>query len=59
MAKFSPPPGCADIFPAEAGEWRNLEKTAAAIFSRYGYGELRTPIFEYTEVFTRGLVDDT
>ena len=59
MAKFSPPPGCADIFPAEAGEWRNLEKTAAAIFSRYGYGELRTPIFEYTEVFTRGLGDDT
>lgn len=59
MAAFAPPPGTADIFPAEAGAWRFLENTAAKVFSSYGYGELRTPIFEYTEVFQRGLGGET
>ncbi len=59
MANFSPPPGTADIFPAEALRWQRLESVARAVFSRYGYGELRTPMFEYTEVFQRGLGDDT
>ncbi|MCI5779134.1 MAG: histidine--tRNA ligase [Lentisphaeria bacterium] len=59
MAAFSPPPGTADIFPAEAGSWRFLENTAAKVFSAYGYGELRTPVFEYTEVFQRGLGGET
>ena len=59
MAAFAPPPGTADIFPAEAGNWRFLENTAAKIFSDYGYGELRTPVFEYTEVFQRGLGGET
>ncbi len=59
MANFAPPPGTADIFAAEARRWRNLENTAASVFSRYGYGELRTPIFEYTEVFQRGLGGET
>ena len=59
MAAFAPPPGTADIFPAEAGSWRLLENTAAKVFSSYGYGELRTPIFEYTEVFQRGLGGET
>ena len=59
MATFAPPPGTADIFPEEARRWRNLEAAAGTVFSRYGYGELRTPIFEYTEVFQRGLGDDT
>ena len=39
MATFAPPPGTADIFADEARRWRNLENTAAAVFSRYGYGE--------------------
>jgi len=59
MAAFAPPPGTADVFPAEAGSWRFLENTAAKIFSDYGYGELRTPVFEYTEVFQRGLGGET
>ena len=59
MAAFAPPPGTADIFPAESGSWRFLENTAAKVFSGYGYGELRTPIFEYTEVFQRGLGGET
>ncbi len=59
MAKFAPPPGTADIFPEESGQWRRLERVASGLFSRYGYGELRTPIFEYTEVFQRGLGNET
>ena len=59
MAAFAPPPGTADIFPADTGTWRFLENTAAKVFSSYGYGELRTPIFEYTEVFQRGLGGET
>ena len=59
MAAFAPPPGTADIFEPESAEWRFIERTAAQVFSRYGYGELRTPIFEYTEVFQRGLGGET
>lgn len=59
MAKFSPPPGTADVFPEETPQWRHLENTARRIFSLYGYGELRTPIFEYTEVFQRGIGTET
>ena len=59
MANSSPPPGTADIFPEEAALWRRLEETARTVFGLYGYGELRTPVFEYTEVFKRGIGDQT
>ncbi len=59
MAKSIPPPGTSDIFPEEMPLWHRLEETADKVFSLYGYGELRTPIFEYTEVFQRGLGDET
>ena len=59
MATYSPPPGTADIFEAEAREWREIERIGSEVFSRYGYGELRTPVFEYTEVFQRGLGGET
>ena len=59
MATFAPPPGTADIFENEASEWRCLENAAREVFSCYGYGELRTPVFEYTELFQRGLGGET
>lgn len=59
MANYAPPPGTADIFEDEASEWRCLEGAAREVFSRYGYGELRTPVFEYTELFQRGLGGET
>ena len=59
MATYAPPPGTADIFETEAAEWRYLEDAAREIFSRFGYGELRTPVFEYTELFQRGLGGET
>lgn len=54
-----PPPGTGDIFPVEAATWRAVEEAARRIFNLYGYGEIRTPIFEYTEVFQRGLGNET
>ncbi len=59
MAKSAPPPGTSDIFPEEMPQWRLLEESARKTFALYGYGELRTPVFEYTEVFERGLGDET
>ncbi len=59
MAKFAPPPGTSDIFPDETPKWRFLERTAEKVFAGYNFGELRTPLFEYTEVFNRGLGNET
>ena len=59
MAKTAPPPGTGDIFPEEAASWLQLEQTARRVFQLYGYGEIRTPIFEFTEVFRHGLGDET
>ncbi|MDD3154531.1 MAG: histidine--tRNA ligase [Victivallaceae bacterium] len=59
MSNFSPVPGTADIFPAEATRYRAIADCADRVFGLYGYGELRTPIFEYTEVFQRGLGGET
>ncbi len=57
--KTEPIPGTSDIFPEESGEWRILEEAANRIFSRYGYGELRTPVFERTNVFLRTIGTET
>ena len=51
--------GTKDILPQDIGEWHRLEKTALDIFSKYGYQEIRTPIFEVTELFARGVGDTT
>lgn len=59
MAKTTLPPGTADIFPEEIEDWYKLEKKAREVFRLYGYGELRTPVFEYTEVFQKGIGDET
>ena len=53
MAKNAPPPGTGDIFPEEINSWLYLEQAARKVFSLYGFGEIRTPIFEFTEVFQR------
>ncbi len=59
MAKTEPIPGTSDLFPEECSEWQLLESAAARIFPRYGYGELRTPVFERTEVFLRSIGTET
>ena len=54
-----PLPGTSDIWPPQTAEWVLLEDTARDVFALHGHGELRTPIFERTELFTRSIGDET
>ncbi|PKL78744.1 MAG: histidine--tRNA ligase [Ignavibacteriae bacterium HGW-Ignavibacteriae-4] len=51
------PRGTNDILPNEINKWHYLEEAIRKITSRYGYAEIRTPIFESTEVFSRSIGD--
>ncbi|HPT42147.1 MAG TPA: ATP phosphoribosyltransferase regulatory subunit, partial [Candidatus Gastranaerophilaceae bacterium] len=51
--------GTKDILPSEIVNWQCLEKAALDVFSNAGYREIRTPIFEATELFSRGVGDTT
>lgn len=51
--------GTKDILPQEIEQWQNLESKALEIFSNAGVKEIRTPIFEATELFARGVGDTT
>ncbi|MFV9510936.1 histidine--tRNA ligase [Tepidibacillus sp. LV47] len=57
--KFQVPRGTADVFFEEAELWNYIEQTSKEIFKRYNYKEIRTPIFEYTELFQRGVGETT
>lgn len=51
--------GTRDIQPPEIGKWQFAERCAREICSLYGYDEIRTPIFEATELFARGIGEVT
>ncbi|MDK1727611.1 histidine--tRNA ligase [Dellaglioa algida] len=51
--KFQRPKGTADIIPTDSKKWQYVEETARKIFSSYQYEEIRTPLFEHFEVFSR------
>ena len=51
--------GTHDILPDEAVLWRRIESELHNFMQKYGYGEIRTPIFEKTELFKRGVGEDT
>lgn len=53
------PKGTRDILPADSFKWQYIEKIAAEICRGYGYEEIRTPVFEHTELFERGVGDTT
>ena len=55
----SGPRGTHDITPVEAKNWLRIETAARQICDRYHYGEIRTPIFEHTELFLRGIGETT
>ena len=57
--KISAPKGMLDILPQECGKWTALEKVIRDICGRYGFSEIRTPVPEHTEVFSRGVGDTT
>lgn len=53
------PKGTKDILPQTIKYWYYLEKTIREVCKGYGYEEIRTPIFEHTELFNRGIGDTT
>ncbi len=53
------PRGTKDILPDTVGDWRYIEEKIRALCKRYGYEEIRTPVFEHTELFQRGIGEAT
>ena len=53
------PRGTNDILPGESEKWQAVEALLRTIAAEYGFRELRTPIFEETELFARGVGDTT
>ena len=51
--------GTRDLLPPETALWNRIEKTARQVFTRYNFGEIRTPIFEDTSLFARGVGEET
>jgi len=51
--------GTRDLLPAETALWNRIESVARAVFARYNFGEIRTPIFEDTALFARGVGEET
>ena len=59
MAIIKVQKGTKDILPSEMTVWHFMEDKAREIFTSYGAKEIRTPIFEATELFARGVGDTT
>jgi len=51
--------GTRDILPPDSAVWEWFERTAREVFETYGFGEIRTPIFEETSLFARSIGADT
>jgi len=51
--------GMNDVLPADAAAWQHLYAVAAEVFGAYGYGELRLPVVERTELFKRAVGEVT
>ena len=59
MATIKAVRGTRDLLPPDTKLWNHVETTARSVFARYGFGEIRTPIFEATELFARGVGEET
>ena len=57
--EFTTIKGFKDILPDEAGSWQRLEAAARRIFECFGYKEIKPPIMEWTELFSRGIGQET
>jgi len=57
--EFSTIKGFKDILPEEVGPWQRLEQTARHVFHCFGYREIKTPLLERTELFSRSIGEET
>ena len=53
------PKGTKDILPTDVHKWHFVEDAFSDVCIKYGYKEVRTPVFEHTELFARGVGDTT
>src|SRR5213080_5409783 len=53
------PKGTKDILPAESARWQTIERIAREVATLYHFEEIRTPIFEHSELFHRGVGETT
>ena len=51
--------GTRDLLPPETALWNRIEAVARSVFERYNFGEIRTPVFEDTGLFARGVGEET
>jgi len=51
--------GTRDLLPPDTALWNHVEAIARSVFARYGFGEIRTPVFEDTQLFARGVGEET
>jgi histidyl-tRNA synthetase len=58
-SKFQAIKGTRDLLPPETALWNQVEQTAREVFSSFNFGEIRSPIFEPTELFARAVGGDT
>ena len=57
--KFQAIRGTRDLLPPETALWNRVEQTAHEVFATFGFGEIRLPIFESTELFARSIGAET
>ena len=57
--QYQAPRGTQDLLPGEVEKWQFLEDTFRTLSSLYGYREIRTPLFEQTELFIRSVGEDS
>ncbi len=57
--KVQAPKGTRDILPSEIHRWQYVSRVFAGVCESFGYKEIRIPVFEYTELFQRGVGDTT
>ena len=59
MSKITAPKGTGDIYSPDIAKWQYLEEKIRDYFSRFLYKEIRTPLFEHSELFSRGIGSET
>ena len=59
MSNYRTIKGTHDLLPNERKIWRNIEESIQLIMNQFGYGEIRTPVFENTDLFIRGIGTET
>lgn len=59
MSRINAPKGTIDILPADSWKWQAVERIAREVAALYHFDEIRTPLFEHTDLFHRGVGETT